>query len=135
MARREIPFIVEENNRDKGKEFIITEMSAWDADELAQDLFRAMGETNFSGIPSDVIAMGCAGLATLGLNIISAASPEVSHKLRDRLLSTVQIVITHEGGRQVREVKPIDFEEVSTIRQLMDKVFQLNFDFLTIAGE
>ncbi|MCZ5834298.1 hypothetical protein O5345_19420 [Escherichia coli] len=43
MARKEIPFIVEDDNRDNGKEFIITEMSAWDADELAQDLFRSMG--------------------------------------------------------------------------------------------
>ncbi|EFB9235703.1 hypothetical protein INE26_004784 [Escherichia coli] len=135
MARKEIPFIVEDDNRDNGKEFIITEMSAWDADELAQDLFRSMGESGFSGIPADVIAMGCAGLATLGLNVISAASPEVARELRDRLMSTVQIVITHEGSRQVRTVKPVDFEEVSTIRQVMDKVFKVNFDFLTIAGE
>ncbi|MDZ9097537.1 hypothetical protein SND70_15945 [Escherichia coli] len=135
MARKEIPFIVEDDNRDNGKEFIITEMSAWDADELAQDLFRSMGESGFSGIPADVIAMGCAGLATLGLNVLSAASPEVARKLRDRLMSTVQIVIAHEGSRQVRTVKPVDFEEVSTIRQVMDKVFKVNFDFLTIAGE
>ncbi|EHJ8040354.1 hypothetical protein KB263_005266, partial [Escherichia coli] len=54
MARKEIPFIVEDDNRDNGKEFIITEMSAWDADELAQDLFRSMGESGFSGIPADV---------------------------------------------------------------------------------
>ncbi|HDI3034391.1 hypothetical protein G9G39_06835 [Cronobacter sp. EKM101R] len=135
MARKEIPFVVEENNRDKGKEFIITEMSAWDAEELAQDLFRAMGEANFSGIPADVIAMGCAGLATLGLNVLSSAPPAVARQLKERLMSTVQIVITHEGNCQVREVKPIDFEEVSTIRNLMDEVFKINFDFLTIAGE
>ncbi|AHB69578.1 hypothetical protein P262_01703 [Cronobacter malonaticus] len=42
-------------------------------------------------------------------------------------------MITHDGDRQVRAVKSIDFEEVSTIRSLMDKVFKVNFDFLTIA--
>ncbi|ECI2457644.1 hypothetical protein AH259_11360 [Salmonella enterica subsp. enterica] len=135
MARKEIIYIVDDENRDKGKEFIITEMSAWDADELAQDIFRAMGDSDFSAIPADVIAMGCAGLATVGLSVLSAASPDVSRNLRDRLLQTVQIVITHEGNRQVRQVKPIDFEEVSTIRTLMDQVFRVNFDFLTIAGE
>ncbi|MBJ9257302.1 hypothetical protein I5495_08150 [Citrobacter amalonaticus] len=135
MARKEIPFIVEDDNRDKGKEFIITEMSAWDADSLAQDIFRAMGESNFTGIPPDVIAMGCAGLATIGINVLSAASPDVARTLRERLLSTVQIVITHDGSRQIREVKPIDFEEVSTIRSLMDQVFKVNFEFLIIAGE
>ncbi|EOT1891473.1 TPA: hypothetical protein SCR51_004866 [Citrobacter freundii] len=136
MARKEIPFIVEEEGRDKGKEFLITEMSAWDADSLAQDIFRAMGDSNYSGIPPDVIAMGCAGLATVGLSVISASSPEVARQLRDRLVSTVDIVITNDGKRQQRKVNgALDFEEVSTIRSLLDKVFQVNFDFLTIAGE
>ncbi|HED1796110.1 TPA: hypothetical protein R4X11_002311 [Citrobacter freundii] len=136
MARKEIPFIVEEEGRDKGKEFLITEMSAWDADSLAQDIFRAMGDSNYSSIPADVIAMGCAGLATVGLSVISASSPEVARQLRDRLMSTVDIVITNDGKRQQRKVNgSLDFEEVSTIRSLLDKVFQVNFDFLTIAGE
>lgn len=136
MARKEIPFIVETEGRDKGKEFLITEMSAWDADSLAQDIFRAMGDSNYSSIPADVIAMGCAGLATVGLSVISASSPEVARQLRDRLMSTVDIVITNDGRRQQRKVNgSLDFEEVSTIRSLLDKVFQVNFDFLTIAGE
>ncbi|KAA1280241.1 hypothetical protein DXF85_02905 [Citrobacter pasteurii] len=136
MARKEIPFIVEEEGRDKGKEFLITEMSAWDADSLAQDIFRAMGDSNYSSIPADVIAMGCAGLATVGLSVISASSPEVARQLRDRLMSTVDIIITSEGQRQQRKVNgSLDFEEVSTIRSLLDKVFEINFNFLTIAGE
>lgn len=136
MARKEISFIVEAEGRDKGKEFLITEMSAWDADTLAQDIFRAMGDSGFSEIPADVIAMGCAGLATVGLSVISASSPDVARQLRDRLMSTVEIIITNEGARQQRKVNGvIDFEEVSTIRTLLDKVFKVNFDFLTIAGE
>ena len=136
MPRKEIPFIVTEEGRDKGKEFIITEMSAWDADTLSQDLFRAMGDSNYSSIPADVIAMGCAGLATVGLSVISASSPEVARQLRDRLMSTVDRIITNDGQRQQRKVNgPLDFEEVSTIRDLIDKVFEVNFSFLTIAGE
>lgn len=136
MARKEITFIVEDEGRDKGKEFIITEMSAWDADTLSQDIFRAMGDSDFAGIPADVIAMGCAGLATVGLSVISASSPEVARSLRDRLIDTVDIVITTDKTTNRRKVNgTIDFEEVSTIRTLLDKVFQVNFDFLTIAGE
>lgn len=136
MARKEIPFIVETEGRDKGKEFLITEMSAWDADSLAQDIFRAMGDSNYSSIPADVIAMGCAGLATVGLSVISASSPEVARQLRDRLMSTVDIIITNEGQRQQRKVNgSLDFEEVSTIRSLLDKVFQVNFEFLKIDAE
>lgn len=136
MARKEIPFVVDEDNRDKGKEFLITEMSAWDADSLSQDIFRAMGDAEFSNIPAEVIAMGCAGLATVGLSVISSSSPEVAKTLRDRLMSTVEIIITHDGKRQRRPVNgALDFEEVSTIRSALDKVFQVNFNFLTIAGE
>lgn len=136
MARKEIPFIVEAEGRDKGKEFIITEMSAWDADSLAQDIFRAMGDAEFSSIPPDVISMGCAGLATVGLSVISASSPEVARALRDRLMSTVDIVITTDKTRNQRKVNgSLDFEEVATIRSVLDKVFQVNFNFLTIAGE
>lgn len=135
MARKEISFIATDG-RDAGKEFVITEMSAWDADSLAQDIFRAMGDSNYSSIPADVIAMGCAGLATVGLSVISASSPEVARQLRDRLMSTVDIIITSEGQRQQRKVNgSLDFEEVSTIRSLLDKVFEINFNFLTIAGE
>lgn len=135
MARKEVTFIVDAEGRDKGKEFLITEMSAYDADEMSQDIFRAMGDSGFSSIPADVIAMGCAGLATVGLSVLSASSPEVARSMRDRLMATVQVVITHKGEQQVRPVNPIDFEEVATIRTLMDKVFKVNFDFLTIAGE
>ncbi|ELM3737085.1 hypothetical protein RYR42_002577 [Edwardsiella piscicida] len=132
--RKQITYIVEDNNRDRGKEFIITEMSAWDADEMAQDLFRSMGESNFTGVPPDVIAMGCAGLATLGMNVLSVAPPEVSRNLRDRLIATVEVVIRHDGGQQIRKVIPEDFEEVETIRKLLDRVFEVNFSFLSIAA-
>lgn len=134
MARREIPFIVTKEGRDKGKEFIITEMSAWDADTLSQDIFRAMGDSNFNGIPIDVVAMGSAGLATLGLSVLSAASPETAHMIREKLIATVDIVINDEGRRTRRKVNgPLDFDEVSTIRDVMDQVFKINFDFLTRA--
>lgn len=134
MARKEIPFIVSDEGRDKGKEFVITEMSAWDADTMAQDIFRAMGDADIKGISPDVIAMGCAGLATIGLSVISASSPDVARNLRDRLIDTVEIVITNDGKQIKRKVNgSIDFEEVSTIRSILDKVFAVHFDFLTVA--
>ena len=135
--RKEVSYKVENPaSRDYGKDFVITEMSAWAADELAQDLFRIMGEGGFTGIEPDVIAMGCAGLATLGLPVLTSASPDVSRALRDRLLATVDIVVEHEGKSIKRKVNgPIDFEEVETIRVLMDKVFEVNFSFLGKGSE
>ncbi|WP_035601591.1 hypothetical protein [Edwardsiella tarda] len=135
--RKQITYIVEDNNRDHGKEFIITEMSAWDADELSQEIFRIMGSgmpNGMENIPDDVVMMGCAGLATYGLLVLSSASPEVAKVLRSRLLATVEIAISHEGNQQTRKVIAEDFEEVTTIRSLMDQVFKVNFDFLSIAA-
>lgn len=133
MARKEITFIIEdETSRDYGKEFLITEMSAMDGQELAGDIFRIMGESGFTGIPDDVINMGSAGLATLGMSVVSAASKEASREMRDRLLATAKLVCQSDKGPVTRKLNPkIDFEEISSIQKVMDQVFKINFDFLT----
>lgn len=135
MSRKQITYIVEEEGRDKGKEFLITEMSAWDAEELAEEIYRAMGQGEFNSLPADVVAMGSAGLATVGMSVLAAAPARISRPIADKLLSTVEFVITHEGKETQRKVKPIDFEEVTTIRTLKDKVFELNFGFLALAAK
>ncbi|CRY10540.1 TPA: hypothetical protein ACMY33_001241 [Yersinia enterocolitica] len=135
MSRKQITYIVEDEGRDKGKEFIITEMSAWDAEELSEEIYRAMGHGEFNSLPADVVSMGVAGLATVGISVLAAAPASVSRPISDRILSTVEIVITNEGKDITRSIKPIDFEEVSTIRTLKDKVFELNFGFLSLAAK
>ncbi|HEC1649040.1 TPA: hypothetical protein R1156_000948 [Yersinia enterocolitica] len=135
MSRKQITYIVEDEGRDKGKEFIITEMSAWDAEELSEEIYRAMGHGEFNSLPSDVVSMGVAGLATVGISVLAAAPASVSRPISDRILSTVEIVITNEGKDITRSIKPIDFEEISTIRTLKDKVFELNFGFLSLAAK
>jgi len=131
--RKEITWQVDDNNRDNGKEFVITEMSAWDAEELAEDIMRCMSQGGYFDIQPEVIQMGVAGLATIGLSVIASADRETARMLGQRLLESVDMVITHDGKQSRRKVKDIDFEEVSTIRQIKDKVMHLNFDFLTIA--
>lgn len=135
MSRKQVTYTVEDEGRDKGKEFIITEMSAWDAEELSEEIYRAMGHGEFNSLPADVVAMGVAGLATVGVSVLAAAPASVSRPISDRILSTVEIVITNEGKDIARAIKPIDFEEISTIRTLKDKVFELNFGFLSLAAK
>ncbi|EMY4690300.1 TPA: hypothetical protein ACPZRY_004353 [Yersinia enterocolitica] len=135
MSRKQITYTVEDEGRDKGKEFIITEMSAWDAEELSEEIYRAMGHGEFNSLPADVVSMGVAGLATVGVSVLAAAPASVSRPISDRILSTVEIVITNEGKDITRSIKPLDFEEISTIRTLKDKVFELNFGFLSLAAK
>lgn len=133
--RKEINHTIEDNNRDHGKTFVITEMTAWNAEEMAEDIMRCMSKGGYFDIQPEVIQMGVAGLATIGLSVIASADRETSRMLGERLLQSVDIVITHEGKQSRRPAKSIDFEEVATIRQLKDQVMHLNFDFLTIAVE
>ena len=138
MSRKTKDLIIEDvASRDYGKKFRITEMSAWDGEEMAQDITRIMGEVGFSGIPDDVINMGSAGLATLGLSFLSAASKEVSGEVKKRLISTAKIVISGQDGRESENnINPsLDFEEVQTIRILLDEIFKLNFSFFTKGDE
>lgn len=137
MSRREKVYTIDNpDSRDNGKAFIITEMSAWDGEKLAEDIFRIMGEKNFTGLPVDVISMGCAGLANYGVSVLSAADADVSSALKSRLLETVDIEIEYQGKTITRKVVPsTDFEEISTIRLLIDEVFSLNFSYFTLGGE
>ena len=132
MSRKTVTIdIDDQDSRDFGKKFIITEMSAWDGEELAQDITRIMGDVGFSEIPQDVINMGSAGLATLGLSFLSAAHKEVSGEIKKRLMQTVQVVNTDDKGKV--NTSPVnqrlDFEEITTIRRILDEVFKLNFSF------
>lgn len=137
MSRREKRIVIDnEKSRDNGKVFIATEMSPYAGWDLSQELFRIMGQGGFNAIPDDVVRMGCAGLATLGMSVISAASTEAARKLRDDMMSNVKISITHEGKELIRDVDgKIDFEEIETIRIILDAVFEMNFSFLTVGGE
>ena len=136
MSRREEQIIIQqEGSRDNGKVFIAKELSAYEGWEVSQELFRVMGQSGFTSIPDDVIRMGCAGLATLGLSVISAASMESASAIRNRLMKSVTIVIQHDGKEQIRGALPEDFEEIETIRIVLDKVFEINFGFLVLGGE
>lgn len=138
MSRKTKDLIIEDAaSRDYGKKFRITEMSAWDGEEMAQDITRIMGEVGFSGIPDDVINMGSAGLATLGLSFLSAASKEVSGEVKKRLIGTARIVVSGQDGKESEHnINPaLDFEEVHTIRYLLDEVFKMNFSFFTKGDE
>ncbi|WP_041866696.1 hypothetical protein [Sodalis glossinidius] len=134
--RKTHEYVVKEQNRDAGKVFIITKMSAVAGEYLAEEMFRVMGQSRFYSIPPEVVQMGTAGLATVGLTALANADREAARLISQRLLSTVKIRIKHEGKVIERALDPDnDFEEISTLRALKDNVFRLNFDFLTVAAE
>lgn len=136
MARKTVEYIVKENNRDFGKKFVITEMSAVEGERLSQDLYRTMAQDGFYKVDPSVVAMSCVGLATIGLSVIAAASKEAAQEINKSLLATIKTIIEHEGKQQERLLDPeVDIEEISTLRELKDQVIKLNFGFLTAAAK
>jgi hypothetical protein len=109
--------------RDKGKTFVVTEMSAQRAESWAM---RAMGAMARSGvqIPDDVVAGGIVSFAAAGLKAFMAAPWDDVKPMLDELMECVQIkeAIT-------RSLTPDDVEEIGTFVKLRDEVIELHVGF------
>jgi hypothetical protein len=134
MARREIEFTippsssdVPENrrNRDGGKVFVITEMSALQAERWANRAILAVGN---SGAKIDhVKGAGIAGIAVLGFKALFGISEGPALELADELMTCVRIKVA--AMPQGRPLTDDDIEEVATRWLLKEKVFELHTGF------
>lgn len=111
-------------NRDLGKRFLITEMSAMQADAWA---VRALGAMMRSGvaIPDEIGRAGLQGFAMYGLKAILAAPYAESAPLLAEVMGCVKIV----EPMITRPLLESDIEEISTITQLRDEVIELHTGF------
>lgn len=138
MSRRVKTVVIDDiASRDHGKVFIVTEMSSTEAWLFSQELYRIMGTVSNLEIPDDVVLMGSAGLATIGMPLIAASGREACELMMKEFLKSVQLSIVHEGKEIVRPLVSIsaDIEEMTTITAIMDKVFYINFGFLKTDSE
>lgn len=128
--RKSITYIVEDSNsRDFGKKFIITEMSAFEAELFAHEMLSYMARIH--NLPDAMVDMGCHGLATYGMAALMGCSTFEYETISAKLLAGVRIAITGtDNTERERALLPEDTEEWKTLRELKDQVFKLNFDFL-----
>lgn len=153
MARKEKVFTVESKNRDAGKQFKITEMSARKAEEWAIRVACAVMATGVNipdGVmgaigkmsqpkPEDpaarelydaVMANGMVSLAKFGITALAKVPFSESKPLMDELLSCVEYVY----DQQKRATIPLDeshIDEPSTWFRLKTEAFKLHVDFLS----
>lgn len=123
MARVTIEHKITAKNRDTGKVFVITEMSAVQAHKWASKALFAI--LNSGGeIPDEMLKMGLPGIAAAGMGAVSSIPFAVAEPLLDELMSCVKIrqELTPDG----RPLMPEDIEEMSTIFDLQGKVLQLH---------
>lgn len=106
--------------RDSGKQFLLTEMSAAEAEEIA---IRVLGPR----FPDAVMTYGMAGVAILGIPAIYAMPYDEAKPLWDRIMACVRPVGTQAAPAPISADNAI--EEVTTRIQLRMEVLELHLGF------
>ncbi len=133
---------IETDNRDRGKRFRITEMSAMAQERWATKAVCALLNSGLA-LPEGMTAedlQGASGLAkilSMGVKAFSNIKYELAEPLYAELLQCCEYLGTQ--GEAVS--RPLDeatadevIEEVSTLFVLRKEVLKLHFDFLSIGG-
>jgi hypothetical protein len=124
MARKESTFVADAG-RDKGKQFLITEMSASQAENWAIKAILAVGNAGVE-IPENLASQGMAGLIAIGYMNLLKVPFDLAKPLLDEMMSCVQFSPSAGIKRALIED---DIEEVSTRLKLRKAVWDLHMDF------
>ena len=126
MARKTSLYTVTDDGRDKGKTFLITEMSAAAAERWAMRALHCMARSGVD-IPEDAMYGGIATVAIIGLRgMLSAPFDEVT-ELLDEMMTCVKI--TADKAPPGRMITEDDIEEPLTRLRLRDEVLSLHTGF------
>lgn len=134
MARKTKTIVIprSEGNRDSGKTFLITEMSAEQSEKWA---LRALGAIANSGmeIPEDVMRLGMGALVAVGFKGLLTMQFDEAEPLLDEMMDCIVIVPDPKNPAVVRPVDDEDIEDVTTRLSLRSEVFELHTGF-SLAG-
>ena len=119
---------------DRGvqKRYLLTEMSATEAEDWALELFFAMANAGVE-IPENVAGLGFAGVAQVGLAALGNIPFEKAKPLLDKMMSCVQAMPNLDDERIVRSLVESDIEDFQTRLKLKKEVWSLHTDFLHAA--
>lgn len=121
----------EDAGRDAGKTYVITEMSAAQAEDWAWRALLALGHAGFV-MPDGLEAAGMAAMAVVGINSLINIQWAEAKPLLDEMIGCVQFKPSEEA--QVRPLFADDIEEVSTRVRLRKAVWDLHVDFSAAAA-
>jgi hypothetical protein len=133
VARKELNFLVTEDNRDKGSRFVIKEMPAWQAEEWATRALLALAKSGVE-LPGDVSSMGLEAIAALGFRMLADLRWEELKPLLDEMMTCVFWQGDAAHPDILRPLMQDDVQEVATRLKLRKMVFDLHTDFFKNAG-
>lgn len=128
MARRTASVTISAEGRDHGKVFILTEMSASQAEKWAARAMLAIGQSGVQ-IPDDVATAGLAGVAAIGIQAISGVPWHLAEPLLDEMFRCIAFQPNPAQPDVVRALMEDDIEEIATRVQLREEVISLHLGF------
>ena len=127
--RKTATITIDDAGRDKGKVFVLTEMSAYQSENWAARAIFAMMNAGVD-IPDNIAEAGLAGVAALGVKSLTKVSFEAAKPLLDEMLDCVTI---QPSPNVTRALVESDIEEVATLLRLRKEVLALHLDFFISA--
>lgn len=128
MARRTKDVVIDQENRDKGKTFVITEMPSEQAEWWAFRVMQALVGAN-ADVAFDA---PLAKLARVGIQAIGKIPADQAKPIFDEMMGCVSVRLPGGG---TRPLLPDDIEEVSTRFKLRVEVGAMHLDFFGGFGE
>jgi hypothetical protein len=138
MGRKTEVVRITEEGRDYGKQFLLKEMSASQAEKWAVKLFLALSRSGVD-IADDVAKAGLAGVAALGFKMLGGMHFADAEPLLDEMFQCVQVMPNPQHPEIVRALIDLggdgdDIEEVKTRITLRSAVFNLHASFFIDAA-
>ncbi|WP_345822893.1 hypothetical protein ABC766_32160 (plasmid) [Methylobacterium fujisawaense] len=124
---------VDDDNRDKGKTFLLTELSAEDAEDWG---LRALLVLSAAGaeVPDDFEDAGMAGLAAMGVDALRGLKYDDVKPLWKQMFECVQVCPDPRNLQLARALVPDDIEEPSTRLLLRKEIVELHINFSRLAS-
>ena len=129
MPRKEIDVIADGDNRDSGKVYHITEMSAGAIEEWAERFLFALLKASPSAGEKLDLSQGASSVAAAGLKLLPLINYDDVKPLLDKMMQCVTIIPDPSKPHIRRSLIDSDTEELSTRLQIRAAWFGLHFDF------
>lgn len=128
MAVKSIEYTITDPGEDRGKVFVITRMSAFDADRWGRHVLHAAIRADLA-VRDDAPDAGIAGLAGMGVALFGAIDPAAADGLLERLMRCVTVRPDPSRPGVTRALHATDIAEIETVGTLQAEAFDLHVGF------
>lgn len=128
MALKTSTVTIQDDGRDRGKVFLITEMPAWQAEKWAIRLMQGATRAGLD-VPANIVSQGMLSVAYYGITAIASMRWEDAEPLLDEVMACIKIIRDPSRPDMVFDLLLTDIEEVATRLHLRAEVFKLHTNF------